>query len=360
MAEKNCPVRVAVVGLGTFGEMHLRAFSQLQREGQAELVAICDVDEELLGRRAETYGGKPYTDYRQLIPREDLDAVSVVTPDFLHREIVLYALDFGCHVLVEKPLDVTVEGCDQIVAAAEKAQRLVQVDFHKRYDPYHQRLARTIAEGRLGQVLYGYAWMEDRVEVPRDWFPRWAPQSSPFWFLGVHMVDLVRFCIRADATRVFATGRKGKLSALGVDTYDCVNAKITFENGATFAVDTSWVLPEGFEAVVNQGIRVVGTEGLVEVDSQNRGAEACIGADGQQTWNEGFFHEETDPDGKPRWSGYGVEAIADFVRNVALLRSGVGLGELRGCFADARDAREVTRIACAAHRSLETGEVVDL
>lgn len=360
MAEKGRPVRVAVIGLGTFGQMHLRAFSQLQRDGEAELVAICDLNEELLHRRAATYGGKPYADYRQMVPREDLDAVSVVTPDSLHREIVLYALQFGCHVLVEKPLDVTVKGCDEIIAAADKAERLVQVDFHKRYDPYHQRLAAATAEGRLGSVLYGYAWMEDRLEVPRDWFPRWAPQSSPFWFLGVHMVDLVRFCIRANATGVFATGRKDKLAGLGVDTFDCVNAKITFESGATFAVDTSWILPDRFEAVVNQGIRIVGTEGVVEVDSQNRGAEACTATDGQQSWNEGFFHEEPGRDGAPRWSGYGIEAIADFARNVAFLVRGGRREDLRGCFADARDAREVTRIACAAHRSIETGEPVDL
>jgi len=360
MADNRRPVRLGVIGVGTFGEMHLRAFSQLQRQGEAELVAICDLDEDLLHKRAETYGGKPYTDYRQMIPREDLDAVSVVTPDFLHREIVLYALQFGCHVLVEKPLDVTVEGCDAIIAAAEKADRLVQVDFHKRYDPYHQRLAAAVADGRLGSVLYGYAWMEDRLEVPRDWFPRWAPHSSPFWFLGVHMVDLIRFCIRSNATRVVATGRKEKLASLGVDTFDCVNAQVTFENGATFAVDTSWVLPDGFESVVNQGIRIVGTEGIVEVDSQNRGAEACTAADGQHTWNEGFFHEEQGRDGAPRWSGYGVEAIADFVGNVRFLLEGGRLADLRGTFADARDAREVTRIACAAHQSIETGQPVDL
>lgn len=352
--------RIAVIGGGTFGEMHLRTFAQLQRDGQAELVALCDLDEELLARRREEYGVKGYADYAEMLEREDLDGVTVVTPDFLHRQIVVDCAKAGKHVLVEKPLDVTVDGCNEMIAAAEVAGTLLQVDFHKRHDPYHRQMAAKVADGAIGEVLYGYAWMEDRIEVPRDWFPGWAPKSSSFWFLGVHMVDLIRYCIGAKGTSVFATGARRKLASLGVDTYDCVNAKIVFDSGASFTVDTAWVLPDGFEAVVNQGIRLVGTEGLIEVDSQNRGAETCSAAGGQETWNLGFLLEDRDPGGSVRYSGYGIESIAAFAHNVAFLLRGGSLEQLAGRYVDGPEARETTKIAAAAEESLRTGKLVQI
>jgi len=348
---------IAIVGMG-MGAAHLQ---HANAHEQAKVVAICDIDEQYV-LRLQRENEVPFatTRFEDILERDDVQIVSIATPDWLHCEMTLAALRAGKHVLVEKPLDVTVEGCDAMIAAADAAGRILQVDFHKRYDPYHRHMAAQIAAGRLGQVLYGYAWMEDRLEVPRDWFPRWAPSSSPFWFLGVHMVDLIRFCIRARGVRVFATAAKRKLASLGVDTFDCVNAKIAFENGAAFAVDASWALPDRFEAVVNQGIRIVGTEGIMEVDSQNRGAEACLAGTGQETWNLGFYLEQKDADGQTRWSGYGIDSIADFAHNVNALLRGASLEQLHGRYADGRDARETTRIAVAAHESVRTGKAVDI
>ena len=358
MSRKTHAARIAIIGGGKFGEMHLRAFTQLERDGQAKLVALCDLNEELLAQRRKEYGVKGYASYEEMLAKEDLDGVTVVTPDHLHRRLVVACLKAGKHVLVEKPLDVTVEGCDEMIAAADKAERILQVDFHKRFDPYHRQMAAQVAAGAIGQPLYGYAWMEDRIEVPRDWLRQWAGKSSPFWFLGVHMVDLIRFCTRAKGLSVFATGQKRKLASLGLDAFDCVNARVVFDDGSTFAVDTSWVLPDRFEAVVNQGIRIVGTEGIIEVDSQNRGAEACTAAEGQQTWNLGFFLEERDKDGSPRWSGYGIDSIADFAHNINFLLRGGSLEQLAGKYVDGREARETTKIAVAAHQSLAAGRVV--
>ena len=360
MAQQDRVARIAVIGGGKFGEMHLRAFTQLERDGQAKLVALCDISEELLAQRRQEYGVKGYVDYKEMLAKEDIDGVTVVTPDFLHRTFVVDCADAGKHVLVEKPLDVTLAGCDEMIAAADKAAKILQVDFHKRHDPYHRQMAAKVAEGMIGEPLYGYAWMEDRIEVPRDWFPHWAPQSSSFWFLGVHMIDLIRYCIRARGTSVFATGAKRKLSGLGVDAYDCVNAKVVFDNGATFAIDTSWIMPDGFEAIVNQGIRIVGTDGMIEIDSQNRGAEVCSTAGGQETWNLGFFLEEQNPDGSMRYAGYGVESIMAFAHNINFVLGGGSLEQLEGRFVDGREARFSTEIAVAAHQSLETGKLVEI
>lgn len=353
-------VRIGVIGVGTFGVNHLRAFAQTARAGVAEAVAAADLNSQRLEEMRRLFGFRAYADHREMLKREELDAVTVVTPDFAHREIALDALAAGKHVLVEKPLDVTVDGCREMVQAAQKGGLLLQVDFHKRYDPYHLELERLVHEGKLGEILYGYCHMEDRIEVPRDWFPQWAPKSSPVWFLGVHFYDLARWVLGSDGRSVFARGQRKKLAGLGIATYDSVQAQVEFENGAVVTFDTSWILPDQFEAVVNQGIRLVGTEGLMEVDSQDRGARSCFTSTGMQTYNLGFLREGADKEGNVVWSGYGIESIADFAHNVAFLKHGGRLEDLRGVFATGADGIEVTKIACAAEESLRTGQPVKL
>jgi predicted dehydrogenase len=354
--------RIAVIGAGKFGEMHLRAFSQMQRDGRVELAAVADMNAELCAARARQYGTAGFGDHLRMLAEAAPHGVSVATPDYLHRQIALDCLRAGIHVLVEKPLDVTVEGCAEMGAAAAESGLLLQVDFHKRFDPYHRELERLVAAGSLGQVQYGYGYMEDRLEVPRDWFPQWAGCTSPAWFLGAHLYDLARWVIKSDALHVSATGWKGKLTGLGIDTYDSIQAKVVFRNGVSFCFDTSWILPDGHEAVVNQGFRVVGSEGMLEVDTQDRGARGCLPqptdgrpqrGSGMQTPNLGFFTETREPGGRVRWGGYGIESIQSFAVNVEYLLNGGRVEELAGSYPDAGDGLQVTRIASAVHRSVE-------
>lgn len=354
-------VRIGVIGGGKFGAVHLRTFRQMQWDGEVELVALCRQNVTALAEQAAEFDVASYTNYRHLLERVQLDAVTIVTPDHLHREMALAATGQGLHVLVEKPLDTTVAGCQQIIDAAAAKGVLLQVDFHKRFDPEHRQVERAIRQGRTGQILYGYAWMEDRIEVPVDWFPHWAGASSPAWFLGVHFYDLVRWMIKSDAAEVYAKARKEKLAKeLGIDAWDSVSAHVTFQNGAQFAFQTSWVLPRGFEAVVNQGVRLIGTGGLWEVDSQSRGSQSCLESAGMQTWNSNANREYEDPQGRPRLGGYVIESIENFARNVAFLKQGGALADLAGHYPSGEDGREATRIAEAVHRSVETGEVVRL
>lgn len=354
-------VRIAVVGAGKFGRTHLDAFTQLGYTGIAELAAIAESNPGRVEELRARYACPVYEDYREMLEKEALDAVSVATPDHLHREIAVGAARAGKHVLVEKPLDVTVEGATEMVRAARDAGVLLQVDFHKRYDPDHQAIERRVRAGDLGDILYGSVHMEDRIEVPSEWFPHWAPSSSPAWFLGVHFYDLVRWILKSEAMSVYATGSKRTLlEDRGIDTYDCVNAKVDFVNGAAFSFDTSWILPKGFEAIVNQGIRLVGTKGVFECDSQDRGSRSCIEPEGMATYNNNFKRESVDRHGRRIFRGYGIESIEDFAGNVAFLAEGGRLADLTGVWASGEDGLEVTRIAVAVHESLATGRVVRL
>jgi predicted dehydrogenase len=353
--------RICVIGGGTFGVMHLRTFRQLENEGRCEFLALADVNEKLRRQREEEFGVRSYGDYVEMIEKERPDGVTIATPDHLHRKIALDCVAHGVNTFVEKPLDVTPQGCREIIDAAKAKGLLLEVDFHKRYDPYHLELRRLAREGKLGEVEYGYAWMEDRIEVPRDWWPAWAKHSSPGWFLAIHMVDLFLWVAGTRGVSVYATGVKKKLASIGVDAYDSISMAVKMERDISFQCQVSWILPDAFEAIVNQGIRVVGTEGIMEVDSQNRGAESCFASDNRMaTHNLGFFRESKDKAGKTIYGGYGIEAIADFADNLSFLMDGGEPADLAGKYPDGTDGLEATKIVAGAHESLETGKLVQL
>ncbi len=354
--------RVGIVGGGIFGQWHLKAFTQLQNEGKAELVALADLKEDARNKAAQDYGVKPYADFREMIEKEKLDAITVVTPDAFHADIAVGGLEMGCHVLCEKPMATSLPDCYRIVEASAKApDRMFMVDYHKRLDMYHVELERAVRDGELGSVQYGSAYMEDRIEVSRDWFKNWPAGSSPMWFIGVHFIDLIRWVIKSNGKTVFANGHKDKLKSLGLDFWDSLSAMIVFENGANFTVDACWILPDGFEAIVNQAIRVVGTEGIFEVDSQDRGAGACLKGQTQKSYNLGVYSEKRTPDGKVIYGGYGIHSIMEFADHVNYLLNGGAIQNLKGLYADANDGLEVSKIAVAAHMSAEAGgKLIDL
>ncbi len=327
-------VRVGIVGAGIFGQWHLKAFTQLQNDGDAELLAISDLIKDKREKAAEDYGVTPYEDYREMIEKENLDAISVVTPDAFHADIE---------------------------TSKNHPEQLFMVDYHKRFDMYHIELERTIRDGKLGNIHYGYAYMEDRIEVSRDWFRSWPVGSSPFWFIGTHFVDLIYWLLKSKGDKVFATGRREKLKSLGVDFWDSITAQILFKNGATFTVDAGWTLPEGFEAIVNQGIRVIGSEGIFEIDSQDRGAGACLKGKTQRSFNLGLYSEKHTPDGKVIYGGYGIESIMEFAYHANYVLNGGDINDLKGLYADVDDGFEVAKICVGVHKSAdEGGTVIDL
>ena len=154
---------------------------------------------------------------------------------------------------------------------------------------------------------------------------------------------------------------KGKLKSLGLDFWDSLSAMIVFENGANFTVDASWILPDGFEAIVNQSIRMVGTEGIFEVDSQDRGAGACLKGQTQKSYNLGVYSEKKTPDGKVVYGGYGIHSIMEFADHISYILNGGDIKNLKGLYADAQDGLDVSKISVAAHMSAEAGgKLIDL
>lgn len=354
-------IRIATVGVGRFGKFHLHAFKQMENLYNVQLVAAAETDLMKIPDIEKRFNIPVYTNYKEMIQKEELDAISVATQDHLHKDIVVYALSQGLHVFVEKPLDISTQGSSEMLNIAEQNNLLLQIDFHKRYDPYHIEIKELIDQGKFGKFLYGYCYMEDKIIVPRDWFKSWVNNTSPIWFLGSNFIDLISWLMNSKVVSVYAKGQKYKLKQLGFDTYDSIQSMISFDNDAIITIDSSWVLPEQFSSVANQGFRLVGTEGIVEADSHDRGTISCFSSEGGvRNHNSGFMHSVKYKNGTEKYDGYGITSIQHFAENVLHLKRGGTLEELNGTYPSGRDGHEVTKVNEAIHLSLECGQSVEL
>ncbi len=260
--------------------------------------------------------------------------------------------------LIQKYLDGELDAVEQ-----EKAGKLLQVDFHKRFDPYHIDLKMRIQGGEAGVLQYGYFWIEDVLEVGTDIIGKksWGTNGSPIWFLGIHAIDLSLWLMGfPNPVEVHAKGFKGKLRSLGIDIYDSIKATVTYDNGVTITYDTSVILPNSYEARVHQGLKLVGTEGIMELNTQYRGGRYCTPKGGMETPNLGGKHRVFNKQGKISWQGYLYEAVHDFAENVKLLQAGRSIEELKGTYPSAEEAVVSTRIGEAIHGAILQKSVIKL
>src|SRR6218665_2186997 len=354
--------RIAVIGAGIYGSTMLKCFSAAQKQGMVDLIALAEIDEEVLQRHTRSLAIQGYANYKEMLMNVRLDAVAIATPDHLHGDAVLAAADAGLHAVVPQPSANRSERSPRVIDACRRHAVMLFVDFHKRFDPAHMRLKSDMQAGRLGKIQYGYACIEDRIEVPSVWLRKWAAQSSPSWFLGVHFYDLVYWLIQSQPRRVYAVGHRGKLKSMGMDTLDSINARVEFVNGANFSFDVSWILPAGFPSIVNQQLRIVGEEGVVEIDSQDRGMFSASSDAAESLVINAFGAQEYE---HPVWGaqvqGYPFASMIRFIELLGAMKNGfVTLDELKGKYPDGEDALVSTRIGEAVDRSIATGEWIAL
>jgi len=357
-------IRIGVIGTGIYGSLHLTALKDRElNTGDVMLAGFAEIDAETREAREKDYACRGYADYREMIEKEKLDAVTVATPDHLHYEITMACLQYSIPMLVEKPLSTDSGEARTMMETARKAGVFLQVDFHKRFDPYHIDLKMRIRDGEVGSPQYGYFWIEDVLDVGTRLIGKktWNSQGSPVWFLGIHVIDLSLWLMDfPNPAEVHAKGFKGKLKSLGIDIYDSIKSTVTYDNGVSITYDTSVILPNSYEARVHQGLKIVGTEGILEVNTQYRGARHCTPRGGMETPNLGGKHRVFNKNGKIGWRGYLYEAIHDFVDNIKLLREGRSIEELKGTYPSAEEAVVSTRIGEAIHRAILENRVISL
>ena len=201
-------LRLAILGLGNISRCHIAALQQLP---QAEIVAGCDI----LPERLEWFRQQPgcqkarlYQDYREMLAREELDAVDICTPNGVHAPAAIASLEAGCHVMVEKPMAMDPAECQKMNRAAKMANRLLAVGFQIRYTPVVQMAKRAAEAGLLGEILYVKIHAMRRRGVP-NWgvFGRKDLQGGgPMIDIGVHQIESAHY-VMGEPKPVAASGR---------------------------------------------------------------------------------------------------------------------------------------------------------
>jgi predicted dehydrogenase len=343
-------VGFGVIGTGVWGETHLMAYSYAP---QVRLAYVCDKNETLGRQRAEQYGAESFTtDYRELLARPDIAAVSIVTPDFLHREIAVAACEAGKHVLIEKPMATTLADCEAMIAAAQANGVTLMVDFHNRFNAAFVALKQAIVAGKMGEPQMISLRLNDTIYVPTEMLS-WAGQSSVLWFLGSHSLDLVRWLFDDEVERVYCVARSRVLKARGIDTPDFFHTICEMKGGGVAHIENCWILSNAYPTVCDLKCEFVGSAGTatfspVKSDTVEFYSDIPLRPYGS---TPGVMFPDTnvlmDCYGKP--TGFGAESILYFADCII---------HGRKPFVTPEDGLENTRVLLAALESVAQGQPV--
>lgn len=265
--------------------------------------------------------------FDQLLTKQSFDLAIVSVPDHLHFEYCKATLGRRVATLVVKPLAPTSKEAVELIQLAEKNQTHAAVEFHKRWDESNIQAKATIEQKLLGELSYVDVNYSQRISIPTRVFKGWAQKTNIFQYLGVHYVDLVHFLTGYYPVRVMAHGQQGILASLDIQTFDAVHAAIVWkhrETGHQFYshFNTNWIDPECTSAMSDQKMKIVGTQGRIELDQKNRGIEMVTAQRGIQHLNPYFAEYLQNQDGTRYFNGYGARSILTFLEDVQHLKEG--------------------------------------
>lgn len=266
-------LRVGIIGVGGIATgAHIPGYRQIL--DRVELVACADVNEARARQVAEQHGfQQAYADYAVMLQKADLDAVSVCTPNKFHAPATIAALEAGCHVLCEKPPALAAREAEAMVAAAQKAGKVLSFGLHMRFTAEGQAARRFVDGGELGEV---YAVRVNALR--RRGIPGWGVFTNkelqgggPLIDIGVHVLDLALYLMGyPQPTQVLGAtyqkiGSRSGVGAMGpwdwknFQVEDLAMGMIQFENGASLLLETSFAAE--IEPMEEMSLRLSGTEG---------------------------------------------------------------------------------------------------
>ena len=271
-------VRVAVIGVGDFGERHLAAY---RRERDVEVVAVADADPERARAVAERWGVSAwFTDAGALLTSCEPNAVSVAAPGPVHVPLAVAALERGAAVLLEKPIAMNGAEADRLAAAAASSSGFVVPAHVLRFMEPYVTLRERVRSGALGELL-GIAARRERGSDHERRFPGVHPALMTM----VHDIDLAVWLSGARAVRVSAHGRRPRSG--GAPAADdgreapplLAWATVEADDGSVWSLRASWLLPDG--ASIVDRIEVFTAQGVdaAEGDGSPDALEAAIQAE---------------------------------------------------------------------------------
>lgn len=251
-------VSIGIIGCGAVARFHVES---VLAADNAVLAGVADVRQESAVALAAEYGTRSYASVEQMLGDPSVDAVSICTPSGFHASCALAALEAGKHILVEKPLAVTVEDCDRIIACAKEKGLTAGVISQFRFNASVRHLREMVKEGRLGKIITGELLMKYyRSQAYYDsssWRGTWALDGGSMMNQGIHGVDAMLYLLGpAESVSGYMDTMTHKMEA--EDTAVCA---VKFKSGAMIVIQSTTSAYKG----APRHISIVGTQGSVVI-----------------------------------------------------------------------------------------------
>ena len=246
-------IKTGVIGVGSMGQNHARIYSEI-----SNLVAVADPNEQQGVAVAERFGVSWYKNYQDML--EEVDAVSISVPTFLHREIAEKVAAARVHILVEKPLAISVDDSKSIINSAEKNGITLAVGHVERHNPVVLSLENFLNNDKSGNILTLTARRFSN-------YPHRISDVGVLFDLTIHDVQIINSLVASRPISVYATGGKSKNES----HEDFINLVINYKNGINGVCQTSWLTPMKI-----RDLSVTTDKNFINVDFMNKKVEVMV------------------------------------------------------------------------------------
>lgn len=340
-----------IIGCGMISNFHAKAIADA---AGAELIGVADQIPEPAQKFAETHGCKAYQSVDAMLADPNIHAVSVCTPSGAHMEPAVAVAQAGKHVIVEKPLEITTERCDQIIAACEKSGvRLVAI-FQSRFHESAQLMKQAVDEGRFGTITLGDAYVKwYRSQAYYDsgaWRGTWKMDGGgALMNQAIHSVDLLLWMM-GPVTEISAM--TATMTHERIEVEDVAIANLKFKSGALGVIEATTTAYPGalkrIEISGSEGSAVLEEESLTQWEFANETPE-----------DEAIRQRMADNNA----TGGGAAdptAIGHHGHTLIIEEAVAAISENRPSILDGKEGRKSIEVIRAIYESAKTGQVVRL
>ncbi len=338
-------LNTAVIGCGSISNMHLLPVSEIKF---SNLTAVCDIKSERAEAAAEKYGVRAYTDYREMMEKEDLDVVHLCLPHYLHTVVAEYAFKKGIHVISEKPMSIRLDDAKHAIDEAQRYGVKYSVIFQCRYKTAPEFVKNNINNGVLGRVLAARStltWKRpDDYYSKSDWKGTWDKEGGGVIIdQAIHSIDLVNWFIDAKPKSVYANIANRNHKNMLVE--DSAEGIIKYDNGTlySFWAMNNYIVDEPIE------IRLVCENGKAIVSYND--AKITLNDGTILTSKQDNTLKAKYSDQKEYWGFQHFNQINDFYLSIL---------ENRKPEINCTDAYETQKIVCAIYESAKSQKEVIL
>ncbi|MGI6349597.1 MAG: Gfo/Idh/MocA family protein [Eubacteriales bacterium] len=329
----------ALIGCGRISVNHIKA----ARENQWNIVAICDIFEEGMKtfrcQQELKSDVKSYRDYREMLAEEKIDVVSITVKSGLHAQIALDCMKAGVHVIIEKPLALSLEEADAVIACSNETGMKAAVCHQNRFYPSVQFAKRAMEKGKFGKLSHGAMHVRwNRGEVyyrEATWRGTWQEDGGTMMNQCIHSIDIFRWLMGGEIEEVF--GYTARQLHPYIETEDVALAVIKFQNGAIGTIEASVnVYPKNLE----ETLYLFGEKGTVK-----------LGGKSLNTVEHALF-EKAEGQTEPAQGLIGHSAVFADMKEA--------IEQSRAPYIDAREGRAAIELILAIHQSAKEKRPVRL